>query len=76
MSFRGSGTQRLYSQRAYDHLNRLQQLMEGLFDAQLTDFSLIDIPEYAAVVGNPPARTPGGKAREGRRSIFQYGAFG
>src|SRR5206468_394334 len=37
---------------------RHQQLMEGLFDAHLTEFSLIDLPEYAAVVGNPPYVRP------------------
>jgi len=37
---------------------RHQQLMEGLFDANLTEFSLIDLPEYDAVVGNPPYVRP------------------
>ncbi len=37
---------------------RHQALAEGLFDAHLTDFSLVDLPEYAAVVGNPPYVRP------------------
>jgi hypothetical protein len=37
---------------------RHQALMEGLFDANLTEFSLVDLPEYAAVVGNPPYVRP------------------
>jgi hypothetical protein len=37
---------------------RCQQLMEGLFDADLTEFSRIDLPEYDAVVGNPPYVRP------------------
>jgi hypothetical protein len=37
---------------------RLQGTMEGLFDAHATEFSLIDQPEYAAVVGNPPYVRP------------------
>ncbi len=37
---------------------RHQQLMEGLFDANLTEFSLIDLPEYDAVIGNPPYVRP------------------
>ena len=37
---------------------RHQALVEGLFDAHLTDFSLVDVPEYAAVVGNPPYVRP------------------
>ncbi len=32
--------------------------MEGLFDAHLTEFSLIDLAEYTAVVGNPPYVRP------------------
>ena len=37
---------------------RHQALVEGLFDAHLTDFTLVDLPEYAAVVGNPPYVRP------------------
>ena len=37
---------------------RHQQLSEELFDAKLTEFSLIDLPEYDAVVGNPPYVRP------------------
>jgi hypothetical protein len=37
---------------------RHQQMMEGLFDANLTEFSLIDLAEYDAVVGNPPYVRP------------------
>ena len=35
-----------------------QQLMEELFEANLSEFSLIDLPEYDAVVGNPPYVRP------------------
>jgi len=37
---------------------RKQAMMEGLFDAHLSDFSLVDLPEYDAVVGNPPYVRP------------------
>jgi type I restriction-modification system DNA methylase subunit len=35
-----------------------QALVEGLFDAHLSEFSLADLPEYDAVVGNPPYVRP------------------
>ncbi|HVM60635.1 MAG TPA: N-6 DNA methylase [Verrucomicrobiae bacterium] len=41
----------------YNSLHHQEQ-MEGLFDAHLTEFSMIDVPEYAAVVGNPPYVRP------------------
>ena len=37
---------------------RRQALVEGLFDAHLSEFSLADLPEYDAVVGNPPYVRP------------------
>ncbi len=37
---------------------RRQALVEGLFDAHLSEFSLMDLPEYDAVVGNPPYVRP------------------
>ena len=37
---------------------RRQALVEGLFDAHLSEFSLVDLPEYDAVVGNPPYVRP------------------
>ncbi len=37
---------------------RRQAFAEGLFDAHLSDFSLADLPEYDAVVGNPPYVRP------------------
>lgn len=35
-----------------------QALVEGLFDAHLSEFSLVDLPEYDAVIGNPPYVRP------------------
>jgi len=47
---------------------RRQALIEGLFDSHLSEFSLVDLPEYHAVVGNPPyvrpERQEAGLARE------------
>lgn len=37
---------------------RRQAFAEGLFDAHLSEFSLADLPEYDAVVGNPPYVRP------------------
>ena len=37
---------------------RRQALVEGLFDSHLSEFSLVDLPEYDAVVGNPPYVRP------------------
>jgi len=37
---------------------RRQAYAEGLFDAHLSEFSLADLPEYDAVVGNPPYVRP------------------
>jgi len=37
---------------------RRQALVEGLFDAHLSEFSLVDSPQYDAVVGNPPYVRP------------------
>lgn len=37
---------------------RRQAFAEGLFDAHLSEFSLADLPEYHAVVGNPPYVRP------------------
>ena len=35
-----------------------QALIEGLFDAHLSEFSMVDLPEYDAVIGNPPYVRP------------------
>ena len=37
---------------------RRQAFLEGLFDSHLSDFSVVDLPEYDAVVGNPPYVRP------------------
>lgn len=37
---------------------RRQTLVEGLFESHPSEFSLVDLPEYDAVVGNPPYVRP------------------